>query len=457
MPEGDATLTVEERPRSRPFLALQALLSAERPAFAFVQTVFSQVLITVLNLATGVFLARQLGPEGRGIFAAITFWPLALAMIALAGLPHAQIYRTRSNPEQAGAIFGATLAFGAVLSVVAVSVGLVLLPLLMDRNYTPDTVRVAQWLVLGMTPPVLCAALYKNSFSALSQYRLANQFNQADVMLYLALLLLISAFTLMTPERAALCMFAGTLVVLGWMAWRMARISPLQRIGIGEQARPLASYALRAAPNALLANLALSLDRMVLVYLVPTAEFGLYIVAFGLSRLVLVVQVAVGSVGFPAMAGRDEAATKTMHDRLFRIIFYAMLGVGAGGWVLGGLALRLLYGAEFGSAAGMFHLLLVGAAVTCLCQVPMQLFLCLGRPGFTSAIQAVSFVVSTIAMILMVPTLGATGAAWAVLGGAVVKLVGLLGGVRLMLRLPLPSLLPSAADLSLLRRGVRRA
>ncbi|MGY4801021.1 lipopolysaccharide biosynthesis protein [Teichococcus aerofrigidensis] len=436
---------------------LRGLVRGERTAFAFLQTVFSQAFITLVNLATGVFLARMLGPEGRGAYAAITFWPLVLATMALAGLPYAQVYRTKGHPERAGAVLGATLVLGLGLSALGVLVGLALLPWLMGRNYDPQTVLAAQVMVMAATPVMLIAMVLKNSFSALGQYRLANTANQADVLLYLLLLLVAAAALPMTPELAAGCMFAGAVLVLGLLLvwqWRLGR--PHWR-GAGREARPLVSFALRAAPNAVLANLALSLDRMVLVTMVSQADFGLYVVAFGLSRLVMVVQQAVASVGFPAMAGRDEASTKAMHDRLFRVILYAMFGMVAGGWVLGGLALRLLYGPEFAAAAGIFHILLIGAAISCLCQVPMQLFLCLGRPGFTSTVQAVSFAATALALVVLVPWLGAIGAAYAVLAGGLVRLTGLLLGMRRTLGLPLPALLPSAADIALLRRGLQGA
>ena len=51
------------------------LWRADRPLFALFQSVGTQGLITLANLATGVITARLLGPDGRGIFTAVSTWP----------------------------------------------------------------------------------------------------------------------------------------------------------------------------------------------------------------------------------------------------------------------------------------------------------------------------------------------------------------------------------------------
>ena len=63
---------------------------------AFLQTVASQLLVLVVNILTGVITARALGADGRGIFAAITFWPYFLGNLFSLGLPNALVVHFRS-------------------------------------------------------------------------------------------------------------------------------------------------------------------------------------------------------------------------------------------------------------------------------------------------------------------------------------------------------------------------
>ena len=78
-----------------------------------VRSVGTQVLIVMMNLATGIITARLLGAEGRGVYVAITLWPPLLAMLATAGLNSAVVFRMRRNPGAPDAVAGAALLLGS--------------------------------------------------------------------------------------------------------------------------------------------------------------------------------------------------------------------------------------------------------------------------------------------------------------------------------------------------------
>jgi O-antigen/teichoic acid export membrane protein len=221
--------------------------------------------------------------------------------------------------------------------------------------------------------------------------------------------------------------------------------------------RPVGGYALRAAPAGLLANLSYHLDRLVLVALIPPRELGLYAVAFALSRLMEVVKTTVASAGMAAMAGREAAEAKALHDRVFRFVLVAVLCITAGGFAFGGPAIVLVYGAEFGPANGLFRVLIVEAALSCLGQVVAQLFFSLGRPGQASVAQAAGFAVSLVAMLALVPTMGALGAAIGVALGALLRLCVLLAGVRFVLRMSLPHPVLGRGEVAIFWRSLTRA
>jgi O-antigen/teichoic acid export membrane protein len=127
----------------------------------------------------------------------------------------------------------------------------------------------------------------------------------------------------------------------------------------------------------------------------------------------------------------------------------------AGGFALGGPAIRLVYGAEFGPANALFRVLVVEAALSCLGQVVAQLFFGLGRPGLVSLAQGAGFAASLATMLALAPGHGAVGVAFGLLVGAAVRLGVQLAGIRLSLGMALPRLRPEPGELRLFLQAVR--
>lgn len=427
------------------------------PHAAFLQTMVAQVLVVAVNVATGVITARLLGPEGRGAFAAITLWPQFLAAVGLAGLPYSLVYHLRNNPQARPEILGTALALTVAVGCVAATLGALAVPMAMAHGYSAAVIAFAQ-AGTGLTLVSIVSMLLKRSLGAVELQGMANWFGLADPLVYLGLLLAAATLSpVFTAEIAAACLFAGSAVTLVAVLPRLpAGCRPSFR-GVSGWAGRVGGYAVRAAPAGLTESLAGYLDRFVLVALISPAELGLYAVAYALSRLMGVVQSAVASVGMPAMAGRSPADTKALHDRLFRFVLFAVAVIVAGGFALGGTAISFVYGAQFAMAATLFHILVVEAALTCLGQVVAQLYYCLGRPGHVSTAQALAFLVSGAAMLLLVPGLGALGAAAGLAAGAALRLAFLLAGLPLMLQVPLPRPVPTRGEFALLVLALRRA
>lgn len=422
----------------------------------FLQTMSVQVAIVLVNVATGLLTARLLGPEGRGALAAIVFWPQFLASLALAGLPYSLVFHLRGAPGDRREVFAAGLAMAFALGCLGALAGAFVIPAAMSHSYPPAVIAFAQ-ASAALAVVNLTAMLLKSSLGALDRQGLANRFGFADPALYLALLLLAAAAAPLTPQLAAACMFGSGIITL---LATCHRLWPGRLPGFAAVRRwlgPVGGYALRAAPAGLLANLSYHLDRLVLVVLIPPRELGLYAVAFALSRLMEVVKTTVASAGMAAMAGREAAEAKALHDRVFRFVLVAVLGIAAGGFALGGPAIVLVYGAEFGPANILFRVLVVEAALSCLGQVVAQLFFSLGRPGQASVAQAAGFVVSLAAMLALVPATGAFGAAVGLALGALVRLCVLLAAVRLVLRMDLPCPVLGRGELALFWRGLNRS
>lgn len=435
---------------------VRAVLAGRGMAAAFAQTMAAQVLVVALNVATGVLTARVIGPEGRGVFTAVTFWPLFISFVAVAGLGNAAVVRLRTEPDRAGGIVAATLSLALLAGLAAGALGALAAPWLMGHRYGPDVVAFAVAATLVVTVLNCLNLVLRPLLIGLDRLGAANAGTWANAGLYLAALLGVWGAWGLTGETAALCQFGAGAVILAWLGRRLFAAVRPSLAGWRGHARALGAFAGRAAPGEVMATIAQNLDKLVLVPLIPAAELGLYAVAFSLSRLMMIIQVAIGSVALPAMAGREPAAAKAVHDGLFRGVLAAVLAVCAGAFLLGDWALSLLYGQAFAGAGPLFRVLVVEAALTCLCTPCVQLFLGLGRPGHVSRIEGAALAVSLGGLVALVPWLGALGAAIAVALSAALRLGLLLRGLSSVLRLGPPSLRPAPGELGRLLGSLRR-
>lgn len=423
---------------------LREVLIARKPAYAALQSVGSEAIVLGLNFLTGIVTARLLGPEGRGMLGAITIWQLLLALVATSGLQTAVVYRLRRNPELAGDIAAAAFVLAFASSTVVIAAGYLILPAFL-RQYPPWATPVAQFCLLVVYANSV-HVIFKQVFSGLGRFTTYNLASILPPTVYLVILGAAAALqggALSTQAAAVALAIASPLVValLVPACWRAAapRWRRL-RTTVGD----LGSYTMRAAGSDLVTALAF-LDRIILLPLVPAAAFGLYIVAYSFSRIILVVQPAINSVFFSNLAERTPAEAKILHDRVFRL---ALLGLGSGAAVLSFFdqaLLSLVFGPEFAAAAPLFVILSVEAVASVLVNINLFLFMAIGRPSLATVCQVLGLSAAIVAMLALIPSFGAYGAAIGLLLAALLKLVILFIAMARS-DIGAPSLLPRLDD-----------
>jgi O-antigen/teichoic acid export membrane protein len=429
------------------------ILRADRPLFAMFQSFGTQALMLACNVLTGVIAARQLGPEGRGIYAAVTLWPPLLSSLAVAGIGGAVVFRMRKSPEAVGTTAGAALTLALCSGLVLIGVGLLVQPLFM-RSYSASAVLLAHVCLLSVIANCIQQVM-KQTFAGVGQYGLCNLTNLFPQLFHLIALLLIIPFTVLTATDATVALLVSSAIaVLCLIPWFVRGARPRLR-GVLAELRTLSSFSYRAAPMDAVFALATYADRLVLIPFLPATEIGLYAVAFSFSRVIQIVQPAIMSVFLSHMAGQSGEKAKQLHDSACRFLLLLLLGGSAFLWVTGHALLGFAYGSQFSAANTVFRLLVVEVSLGVLSQATVQLFLASGRPGVVSIIQVVVLCASVAALLLLVPIYGAVGAALGLLLAGTLRWLLLLGAIPAVLGLPLPRLYLNREDFQYLRGKLR--
>jgi len=431
---------------------LMRVFGARSGGLGMLQTVLVQGGIVAVNVATGVLTARLLGPAGRGEYAAASMWFMLPSELAVVGLQSAMIYRTRLDAEQAASISCAGLMIAFGLFVPSASICVALLPSLLHA-YNAAIVTLAQMAVLAAFLNIWML-LARQSLLGTRNVHLFNLSSAGSSVAYLLALLLVLPFHAMNPATVLYCQFAATAAVLVptlWWAtrqWRWREVRPFAQL------RALARYSGRAAGVDLVTVFYWSIDRLILVGLIAPAEFGLYVVAASFARLTGVLQAGFSSVMLADLAHKPAHEIELYVHRTIRLFLWLLVAACIAGWLLGDALMRLIYGDGFAPAVPIFRVLLLESAISCLAQVLMEAFLASGRPSYASMIQGAYSVVLLGALLLLAPVFGGLGAALALLGAMLGKLLLLVLGLR-HINIGFPNLFPQQNDIGSILRLLR--
>lgn len=375
-----------------------------------VLTVGAGLLVQLMLVVTGPFLARLLGPAGRGDLAALMLWPVVLVQLGGLGIPTALTYYVSRGAHRDQTMRRARTFVGwQAAALVALQV-LVVLSVFDDRGFD---VRDAALLTVAAVPGLL-----------MHQYGLAVLQSRLDLRLFNVFRVLPTALFVVAVLVLFLASAGLVAVVLSWvtattavgavtfvLAW-VIRNSVPDGGQPPPQSRDLLSYGLRGILSANSATDIVRPDQIALVLFLPSRALGLYVVALAITNLPYFIAKAVGLVAFPAVARVQEPLAARRVAWRFIWIIAAIAGSIVILLLLTAAALiPLFFGDEFRESVELSYILLTGAFFTAVRRVGAECMRGRGQPGAgtTAEIVAVVWLLATLAALL--PTIGVLGAA----------------------------------------------
>lgn len=380
--------------------------SSPRPFLRIVsRTAGYNVATTGLGALTGVLLARWLGADGRGDYAAtVAYLGFALLIFEL-GMGSSVVYHVsrlrQAHREYVRTAAAVLVPLAALASAVAVVAGLFL--------FGDSPVRRAAFLVLPIA--VVSAFLGAPASFALQSLNIV-RWNLVRLVQPMAFLVLLVGAHHVTALRAPLVvlLLGITFLIQAGLAWVFYR-REAPRTGRAQRrhVRPMLRFGLlnmsSTAPNAVNARA----DQLVLALLVPSAALGQYAVAVSLSVLAAPLVQAFGNVAFPGVA-RGEDVARTIKLSIVGSLAVSVLSLAAV-LAVGPFLIPRVYGPEYRQVPSLLLILAPGAAVVVVNQVLGDLLRGLGRPSKVALAEGVGVIFTVGGLLLMVPHFGVTGAA----------------------------------------------
>jgi len=367
----------------------------------------------------GWLVARALGPSGRAAYALPT--TLASSVFVLVHLTVTEAggrllaRQTASMESIVRALCTLSIALSAGASVV-----FLLFARLLEGAVISDAADTIVLLSLATIPPAVVAQMATGIL--LRSDRLAT-FVRISMMAAVAQAAIVAALDVavgLTPELAV-----AALVVSGVIGATSLTIAVGRTLGARtllpaldlDVLRPLLRVSLQLHAGTLAMFLTLRIDLLVMAVLTSDEEVGLYSLAVTLGELALFAAVALAQAATHHQTHESEASAATFTATFVRqswpiiVGFSLMLSLAA--WP----GVRLLYGTEWGPAVPAVVVLTWSVAALAVTG-PLTVFLTRSvAPLKMAGAAAVALVANVTLVVLLVPPLGATGAALASLGG----------------------------------------
>jgi O-antigen/teichoic acid export membrane protein len=264
------------------------------------------LLVLALNLISGVILSRWLEPEGRGLLAAILFWPHFLAGVLGLSLNEATTHAVASAQSQLAGreILGTGLALSFLIAVAIVLCCTPLLPWLLglERGDILDitTLYLALFVPLSLCHQLLLA--WEVGRMRFDRHQLMMLAQPAIYALGIAMLLVLD---LLNPRSAAIAALSSVAIAASAALW----VSIDNGLTFSfPRARMLTGTGMRFHVINLSIFAAAEIDRLVVLQWMSNADLGLYVSAMGIASIAgSLIGQTTNTVLFPLVAQQSNS------------------------------------------------------------------------------------------------------------------------------------------------------
>ncbi len=383
----------------------------KRTALLGLQTFAAQAAGLACGLASGVAVARALGPAAKGAIAVYTLIAGLLALAGNMGLGMANVHLVARGEVAPRHAWGNSLAVAAAAGFILAAAAFFAAPLagiVLRRPMDMGLLTIA----LISVPLLILFDLQANLLQGAGGIGEANRAGLARHVLRLfAVLLLVAALGMGTGGAlwsANLGLAAGN--AWCWVALRR-RIAPApvpQWAGL----RRSLGYGLKTFPGQLVQFLTYRIDLLLLAYFWTNREVGVYSVAVFMAELVWYIPQAAITVLLPrvsAAAGTPGSLALTART-IRHTVLWSVLAAG-GLAVAAPLAIPLLYGRSFAAAVPALWILLAGVTALAPGKLAVIHLAGIGKPQYYTYLALAGIGFSLALDLALIPRFGIVGAA----------------------------------------------
>lgn len=348
-----------------------------------VQSIVTGLGSQLCLLVSGPIVARLLGIDGRGYFAALNAWAIMVATLGALSVPTACTYFISREPTQVGIIIAEVYRIGLVQVFILMSVlaGL----LLLWGHGKPQEIKIAIYPTLFMIPAFLA---HRYALSILQGCRRFTAFNLMRLLPVASYAATVTMLYLLHENRLFIVVVAWVLTSL--LASIIAIAVVLKQVRIDwhhktDLRRRLLHFGLSGHIGAIAPLDNMRLDQLAAsIFLAPSA-LGLYAVAYAFTNLPKFISQSAGMIAYPEIAQQKKGGHENrLLWRYFWGITVLNITLTLALVFLVPLLIPLFFGQQFNGSIPIAQILLIGATFAAPGRIIIDGLRGLGKPQLST-------------------------------------------------------------------------
>jgi O-antigen/teichoic acid export membrane protein len=363
-----------------------------------------------LSFALSALIGRALGEAGLGIYAVSAAWIFPLALIADFGISTLMTRDLSASPEDCERYLRASaLARGGFGGLLMISL-IVLAPWLSRDPAVVEGIRISAPLILILPFYSSFTAVFK----AHNAMRLIPWLNIG--MLLSQVILTTLAFALGGGVRAAIIINVATSLgqlIAAYLAYRarFAERGPAEPLS--PLVRRLIQRSWKFAVAGLLAAMQIRLSTILLEQLTNAGEVGYFSAGSRFMEAARLIPNAYFGALFPALSAvaADPQAMQRVFGNAFRLLILFGIACALGAWLAAPVIIPLVFGDGFTASVPVLQMLMIALGFSVVRGLRTLYWYAHGREGYVNVVNAVVIVAQIALSLVLLPPLGALGAA----------------------------------------------
>lgn len=375
-------------------------------------TFSTQIIMVILDIATGVVIARVLGPSGKGAYALILLVPSLLALLGNLGISIANVYFGGSRKQD-----WTKLASNSLISAVGLGFLLAAGFLVYFHIFQPSFLGDIEPRSLVLATLVLPLSLFITYFTSilLGQGRI-KEYNlvfpiQSGALLVLVLFLLLAARGEVFGTIAAWA--SATLIAAIFSILLVRRTTNIKWSFYLQLFKDSVKFGIKGYFGNIITFLTYRLNWFILAFFVSTTFIGYYSVSVAMAEALWYFPGAVGTLLLARTPGMKTEEANASTPRVCRNTLFLTVIASLLLFVLGRYVISLLYGSDFLPAVQPLWILLPGVVALSIPKVLSNEIAGRGRPIVGTIAAGVTLAVNIPLNLLFIPRMGISGAALA--------------------------------------------
>ena len=402
-----------------------------------------------LAFATGIILARVLGPEGRGAYGLFVVSAAFGQLLLGLGVGNAAIYYlNKGELAMCDIVSAAHVIVVFALTVTAVIVA-AFAPWAGGEIFRSG---ISPWLLIPAVPVLLHWNLMRMILQGQSRFVALGVTTVSQQALLVTVVALLASTGDPTPTRAAWCLVGATSVAallgLALVGVRHLDMSRVIRPRL-ETLKKLARFGVQGEAGNILQLLNYRLDQYILGAVVGLSGVGIYAVGASLTESIFIMANSVALVLLPRLTADEDEAYWMAPLAARNTMAIAAAGAVALA-VLAPVLVPLAFGDAYEDSVQALWLLLPGTVALAGSKVLTSYIFSRGRPLLNTGITAISLVATVTLDLILIPLFEVNGAALASSIAYVIHLAAALAVyAHLSGRSPLHAVVPGREDVRL--------